>query len=44
MLKRINKSTLAKIPFGLPPLEEQKRIASAVYSIFKRLNNLKIGL
>lgn len=41
MLKRINKSSLAKIPFGLPPLNEQKRIASAVYSIFKQLDNLK---
>lgn len=41
MLKRINKSSLAKIPFGLPPLAEQKRIASTVYSIFERLDSLK---
>ena len=41
MLKRINKSALAKIPFGLPPLEEQKRIASAVYMIFEQLDSLK---
>lgn len=40
MLKRINKSSLAKIPFALPPLEEQRRIASAVYSIFERLDRL----
>lgn len=41
MLKRINKSRLVKIPFGLPPLKEQERIVSAVYSIFEQLDNMQ---
>ncbi len=40
MMKRINKGSLVKIPFGFPPLKEQKRIASAVYSIFEQLDNM----
>lgn len=42
MMKRINKGRLVKIPFPLPPLKEQKRIASAAYSIFEQLDILKI--
>lgn len=41
MMKRINKSSLVKIPFGFPPLEEQKRIAATVYSVFERLESIK---
>ena len=41
MLKRINKSRLVKIPFGLPPLKEQERIVSAVYLIFEQLDNMQ---
>lgn len=44
MLKRINKSSLVKIRFGLPPLNEQRKIAKTVFTIFGQLEELKGSL